>query len=89
MTKINPDASPSELVVPADGAENITDNNTSHTLSRGIYCGVAGDYDFYVNGSWIEFKGLKAGQVYPIRATGARDASDNSAPASTEIVFLT
>ena len=45
-------------------------------------------YEFYVNGSWVHFKAVPAGTVLRVRATGARDQSDGSAPAAGEIVFL-
>ena len=76
------------MTVPALDAESITDANETHELCKGIYIGVAGNYDFYMNGAWIEFQGCAAGSVLPLRATGARDASDSSAPAAGEILFL-
>lgn len=53
----------------------------THPLTRGVQCGVAGDYDFYMDGSWILLKGLLAGTIYELRVTGARDADDSDAEA--------
>ena len=53
----------------------------THPLSKGVYCGVAGDYDFYINGAWVLFKGMLAGVVYDLCVTGARDADDSNAEA--------
>jgi hypothetical protein len=69
-------------------ATNVTVATATIKPSRAVYIGVAGDYDFNIDGSWIEFKATVAGSILPIQATGARDASDDSAPAATEIVFL-
>jgi len=55
---------------------------------RAIYCGVAGNYEFNVGGSWIHFKAIPVGTVLQVCAEGARDQSDASAPAAGEIVFL-
>ena len=46
------------------------------------------NYEFYVNGAWVHFKAVPAGTVLRVRATGARDQGDSSAPAAGEIVFL-
>lgn len=79
---------PDYSIEPARSASNVTVATATINPSRAIYIGVAGNYDFYINGSWVEFKNTAAGSVLPIRATGARDASDDSAPAAGEIVFL-
>jgi len=55
---------------------------------RAIYCGVAGNYEFNVGGSWIHFKAIPVGTVLQVCAEGARDQSDATAPAAGEIVFL-
>ena len=55
---------------------------------RAIYCGVAGNYEFNVNGSWVHFKAIPVGTILKISSIGARDQSDASAPAAGEIVFL-
>ena len=55
---------------------------------RAIYCGVAGNYEFNVGGSWIHFKAIPVGTVLQVCAEGARDQSDSSAPAAGEILFL-
>lgn len=77
-----------QKTVPATIATSIATNATGQNPSRGIFIGVAGDYDFYVNGSWVAFTGCVAGSVLPIVATGARDNGDQSSPAAGEIVFL-
>tara|TARA_B100000287_G_scaffold421329_1_gene461885 strand:+ start:680 stop:931 length:252 start_codon:yes stop_codon:yes gene_type:complete len=69
-------------------ASSITTNATTQTKSSAIYVGVAGNYEFYVNGAWVHFKAVPAGTVLNIEATGARDQSDGSACAAGEIVFL-
>ena len=55
---------------------------------RAIYCGVAGNYEFNVGGSWIHFKAIPVGTVLQVCAEVARDQSDSSAPAAGEILFL-
>ena len=77
-----------KAVSPAAEAVNITNTNTTNDESRSIYIGASGNYKFYINGSWITFINTNAGSILPVRATGAVDASDDSAPASNEIVFL-
>jgi len=69
-------------------ATSITANSTTASASSAIYVGVAGNYEFYVNGAWVHFKAVPAGTVLRVMATGARDQSDGSAPAAGEIVFL-
>lgn len=54
---------------------------TTHPLSRAVYVGVAGNYDFYINGEWVLFTAPAVGTVVPIRVTGARDADDSDAEA--------
>jgi len=76
-------------ISPASFAKSITVNTATGRPCRGIYIGVAGDYDFAVNATtWVAFKGCVAGSVIPVQAVGARDNSDESAPAAGEIVFL-
>jgi len=53
-----------------------------------VYIGASGSYEFYVNGAWIAFAGLNAGSILPIRATGARHTSDDSAPDAADINFI-
>lgn len=53
----------------------------THPLSRGVFIGVAGNYDFYVNGAWVLFTAPALGTILPIRVTGARDADDSDAEA--------
>ncbi|MBC8442826.1 MAG: hypothetical protein H8D80_01415 [Proteobacteria bacterium] len=77
-----------ESASPFSSAVSITNNNTTNTLSRAVYVGVAGNYEFYINGGWVHFKAIPAGTVLHITAKGARDQSDSSAPSSGEIVFL-
>ncbi|HBZ38328.1 MAG TPA: hypothetical protein DEO59_07535 [Balneola sp.] len=69
-------------------ATSITANTTVASESSAIYVGVAGNYEFYVNDAWVHFKAVPAGTVLRIRATGARDQSDGSAPDAGDIVFL-
>lgn len=69
-------------------ATSVTVNTAAQDPCRAVYIGVAGDYDFHVNGSWVAFKGAVAGSVIPVRAIGARDNGDQSAPAAGEVVFL-
>lgn len=73
---------------PASFAETISDNATTHTPSRGVYIGVAKDYDFNVGGAWVGFKGTVAGSIIPIVAVGARVTSGSAAPTAGDIVFL-
>lgn len=74
---------------PATSWASITVNTVVRT-AKGVYIGVAGDYDFSFDGAttWVQFTGCAAGSVLPIAATAVRDASDDSAPAAGEIVFL-
>lgn len=74
--------------LPAERAVSITTNVTTHEKCRGVFCGALDNYDLYVNGSWIAFKQLGAGVVYPIRATGARHNTGSTAPDAGDIVFL-
>ena len=74
-------------ITPATAGEGITDTNTTHTLSRGIYIGVDEQFDFFIGGAWVAFGGCKAGSVLPLAATGARDSGD-AAPSATQIIFL-
>lgn len=53
----------------------------THPLSRGVFIGVAGNYDFYINGEWVLFTAPALGTILPIRVTGARDADDSDAEA--------
>ena len=55
---------------------------------RAIYCGVAGNYEFNVGGSWIHFKAIPVGTVLQVCPEGARDQSHSSSPAAGEILFL-
>lgn len=61
----------------APGAASVTDGQPTHA----VFVGVAADYDFYVKGSWVLFKGLLAGTIYPIEVSGVRDADDTDADA--------
>jgi hypothetical protein len=67
----------------APGLATVTDA----AETKAVYCGVAGDYDFYIKGSWVLFKGMLAGTIYPICCTGARDADDTDAEAG-DLLFL-
>jgi len=78
----------SEGVAPYVDASSITDNNSTHTTTRAVYVGVAGNYELFINGSWVHFKAIPAGTVLKVAVTGARDQGDSSAPAAGEIVFL-
>ena len=61
--------------------EPTTAATITHPLSRGVFIGVAGNYDFYINGSWVLFTAPAVGTILPIRVTGARDADDSNAEA--------
>lgn len=69
--------------VVAPGAATVT--NAEPT--KAVYCGVAGDYDFYVKGTWVLMKGLLAGHIYPIQCTGARDGDDSDVEAG-DLMYL-
>lgn len=60
---------------------------TTADLTKGVYCGVAGDYDFYIKGAWVLMKGMLAGHIYPLQVTGVRDADDTDVEAG-DIMFL-
>ena len=77
-----------ESLAPYVKATSVTVATATLDPCRAIYCGVAGNYEFNVNGSWIHFKALPVGTVLQVCAEGARDQSDASAPAAGEIVFL-
>ena len=82
------DFSVQKAVTPGASVVNITNNNTTNDECRAVYIGASGSYEFYVNGAWIAFAGLNAGSILPIRATGARHTSDDSAPDAADINFL-
>jgi len=88
MGKSLMDFTTSEGVSPYVSAESITSNVSTQTYSRAIYVGVTGNYEFYIDGSWVHFKAIQAGTILKLSATGARDQSDGTAPAAGEIVFL-
>lgn len=69
--------------VVAPGLATVT--NADET--KAVYCGVAGDYDFYVKGAWVLLKGMLAGHIYPIACNGARDADDTDVEAG-DLMFL-
>ena len=73
---------------PAYRAVSITNNNSTNTECRAVYIGVSDNYEFFVDGSWITFNGCVAGTILPVRSTGARHDSGDSAPDSGDIVFL-
>jgi len=77
-----------ESLAPYIKATSVTVNTTVQDPCRAVYCGVAGNYELYVDGSWIHFKAIPAGTVLKVSAEGARDQGDASAPAAGEIVFL-
>jgi hypothetical protein len=64
--------------------------NTSLGSCRGVYIGVAGDYDFSFDGAvtWVKFTGCAAGSVLPLNATAARHNSGGTAPDAGDIVFI-
>jgi|TARA_R110002020_G_scaffold1935_1_gene8850 hypothetical protein len=82
------DFSVQQAVTPGASVVNITNNNTTNDECRAVYIGASGNYEFYVNGEWVKFVGLNAGSILPIRATGARHSSDDSAPDAADINFL-
>lgn len=61
----------------APGAATVTDAQAT----KAVYCGVAGDYDLYIKGAWVLFKGMLAGTIYPLEVTGVRDADDSDVEA--------
>lgn len=65
---------------------NITDTATTHKKCKAVYVGLDGDYKFYRNNGWVQYNGLMAGVLYPIRATGASTDLDGNPPANA-IVF--
>lgn len=71
----------------ASKAVSITVNTAAQAPCRAIFIGVAGNYDFHVDGGWVLFSGCTAGSVLPVRAIGARHA-DDSAPDAGDILFL-
>ena len=77
-----------ESLAPYIKATSVEDATATLDPCRAIYCGVAGNYEFNVGGSWIHFKAIPVGTVLQVCAEGARDQSDASAPAAGEIVFL-
>ena len=77
-----------ESLAPYIKATSVEVATATQDPCRAIYVGVAGNYEFFVGGSWIHFKGTTAGSVLKVCAEGARDQSDASAPAAGEIVFL-
>ena len=77
-----------ESLAPYIKATSVAVNTTVQAPCRAVYCGVAGNYELYVGGSWVHFKAIPAGTVLKISAEGARAQSDASAPAAGEIVFL-
>ena len=82
------DFSVQQAVTPGASVVNITNNNTTNDECRAVYIGASGSYEFYVNGAWVAFAGLNAGSILPIRATGARHSSDDSAPDAADINFI-
>ncbi len=82
------DFSVQKSISPAGSTAVITNTNTTNDESRSIYIGVADDYDFYVDGSWITFKNTIDGSVLPIRARGARHTTGSTAPDSGDVIFL-
>ena len=77
-----------ESLAPYIKATSVEVATATQAPCRAIYVGVAGNYEFFVGGSWIHFKGTTAGSVLKVCAEGARDQSDASAPAAGEILFL-
>lgn len=69
--------------VAAPGAKTVT----TADITKAVYCGVAGDYYFYMNGAWTLFKGLLAGVIYPIACTGAKDSDDTDIEAG-DLLYL-
>ena len=88
MAKGLMDFSERESLAPYIKAVSVEVATATKDPCRAIYVGVAGNYEFFVGGSWIHFKGTTAGSVLKVCAEGARDQSDASAPAAGEILFL-
>ena len=81
---------------PASKSVAISDKNINHALSRGVFIGTAGDYEFYMDTTelgvdpsmgWVLHKGLQAGFWYPFEATGVRK-SGNVTPTPGDVNFL-
>lgn len=79
-----------KYIVSADQSVGITNNNGTNSTCRGVYIGAADNYDFTCDGgtTWVLFNGCAAGTILPIKATGARHASGDTAPDAGDIVFL-
>jgi len=77
-----------ESLAPYVRAVSVEVATATLSPSRAVYCGVAGNYNLFVDGEWIHFKAIPAGTVLKVCAEGARDNGDDSAPAAGEIVFL-
>lgn len=74
--------------VSAVDATPITDNATTHQISRAIWVGTTQSIDLYVNGAWETFQGATAGTEIDVQATGARKTSASAAPSAGDILFL-
>jgi hypothetical protein len=79
---------------PAGAVLSITDADATHPECRAVFIGVSQDIDIYakspVDGSfsWVLFKGLVAGTIIPVYATGVRKNAGSAAPDAGDIIFL-
>jgi hypothetical protein len=73
---------------PSINGVSITDALATHDRSRGVFVGTGADYDFSYDGStWVLYKNLIAGVLYPFEVVGARKNSGSAAPSAGDIVF--
>lgn len=77
-----------KAVTPAATAVSITTTASTHDTCRAVYIGAGDNYDFYIGGAWIVFKGTAEGSILPVRASGARHNTGSTAPDAGDIVFL-
>ena len=71
-----------------NSVRSITDRtSTSNPQPKGVFIGGGGDYEFYMNGSWVAFKNCNAGSFLPIRPTGVRTDSSTNITAG-DVLFL-
>ncbi len=82
------DFSVQQAVTPGATVSSITNALNTNDTCRAVYVGVSDDYEFYVGGAWVVFKNATGGTVLPIRASGARHDSGDSAPDAGDIIFI-
>ena len=75
-------------IVSGNVAVDVTVSTATMHMSRGVYIGTSGNWDFNVGGAWVAFKNTLAGSIIPICAIGARVTAGGAAPTTGDIVFL-